>query len=97
MRRHFDEVESGFNGRFNSGIGGHDSLLLAMLIDEQDTGNANILINAGALFFGGRRGKGSACYVTSPLIARNEKIPQMREKATVNGQSAHPHCSGRVL
>jgi len=68
-----------------------------VFIDEQDAGNANIFVYAGALFFGGGRGKWSASYVTSPLMACIRKIPQTWKKATVKRQPAFPHCSEDVL
>jgi len=54
-----DQIEAGLRGGFESRRRGHDALLLALLIDQQDARNADVLVDARP-FLLGRRLHGAA-------------------------------------
>ena len=52
--RHLNEVQTCFFRRFERGDSGHDPLFFAVLIDQQDFGNSDLVIDTRAVFGRGR-------------------------------------------
>src|SRR6185295_11093151 len=76
---------AGFLGRFERGRGGHDALLFSVLIDQQNAGNSDLIIDARSIL-GRRRGHGTTNRLCSCTVGT--RGPPQPTLASVYDQGA---------
>src|SRR5690606_35271481 len=64
-----DQIQSGFTGGVQRSLDRHFPLLLALLIDEQDTSSLDILVDARSFLLGGGGGLRTLSYCGSPCLS----------------------------